>query len=128
MREMVLGHGIDIVDVSRIAGLVERHGQRFLDRCFTRYEQSHCATQPRRFHERLAGRFAAKEAALKALGTGLRHGIEWTDIELTSDPAGAPVLRLTGVAAGIAARRGIIRWSVSISHTSSAAIASVIAE
>lgn len=122
----IVGHGIDIVGVARIAGMVERHGQHFLDRCFTRAEQGYAASG-KRCAEHLAGRFAAKEAALKALGTGWRDGIAWTDVEVVLLPSGRPTLTITGQAAEIAAGLGIGAWLVSISHTEGHAIASVIA-
>jgi len=123
---MIIGHGIDLVDVARIAASVERHGQRFLDRVFTGAEQAYAAGSKRRL-EHLAARFAAKEAALKALGTGWRSGIAWTDVEVISQPSGAPMLHITGRAAEIAAERGIAAWHVSLSHTEFQAMASVIA-
>ena len=122
----IIGHGVDLVDVARIAESVERHGQRFLDRVFTRAEQAYAGESKRRF-EHLAARFAAKEAALKALGTGWRSGIAWTDIEVTTEPSGAPALCITGCAAEIAAERGIAAWHISLSHTEAQAMASVIA-
>src|SRR5689334_16629057 len=86
----ILGHGIDIVETARIRRLVEEHGQHFLDRVFTPGEQAYCARNPKRRYEHLAGRFAAKEAVLKVLGTGWRGGIAWTDIEITKEPSGQP--------------------------------------
>ena len=123
---MIIGHGIDLVDVARIAGSVERHGQRFLDRVFTPAEQAYAAGSKRRM-EHLAARFAAKEAAPKALGTGWRSGIAWTDIEVINLPSGAPALRVTGRAAQLAAERSITVWQVSLTHTAAQAAASVIA-
>jgi holo-[acyl-carrier protein] synthase len=123
----IIGHGIDIVDIDRIARMVHDHGPHFLDRCFTKAEQAYCLP-PRRAHEHLAGRFAAKEAILKALGTGWRGQIAWTDMEILNDPAGKPVLRLEGETARLAAEQGIVRWHLSISHTEKTAVASAIAE
>jgi holo-[acyl-carrier protein] synthase len=91
----ILGHGIDIVETARVKRLVDEHGQRFLDRCFTPDEQAYCSRNPKRYHEHLAGRFAAKEAVLKVLGTGWRGGIQWTDIEVLKEPSGQPKIRLT---------------------------------
>lgn len=122
----IVGHGIDLVEVARIAAMLDEHGQRFLDRCFTPAEQAYKAGSRRRI-EHLAARFAAKEAVLKALGTGLTGGINWTDIEVTNDDAGAPVLTLRGSARVAARRRGMLRWMVSLSHTDSLAMASVLA-
>jgi holo-[acyl-carrier protein] synthase len=124
----ILGHGIDLVEVARIRQMIERHGDHFLERCFTDSERSYAAGSVRRRDEHLAARFAAKEAALKALGTGWRDGIAWTDIEVTHQPSGAPTLKVSGQAGRIAEERRIVRWHVSLSHTDSAAMASVIAE
>ena len=124
----ILGHGIDIVEVARIRRLHRDHGQRFLDRCFTAEEQAYCARSAKRQHEHLAGRFAAKEAVLKALGTGLSHGIRWTDLHITRSPAGGPTLTLIRTAQQVAAARGIRSWTLSISHIESHATASAIAE
>lgn len=122
----IVGHGIDIVEVSRIAQLRAEHGERFLDRCFTAAERAY-AEPNRRADEHLAARFAAKEAVLKALGTGLREGIEWRQIEVVRDAAGCPSLRLTGQADQIARQRGVDAWTISMSHSDAYAVASVIA-
>jgi len=122
----IVGHGIDIVETSRIAQLLEQHEQRFLDRCFTPPEQEYCRRNHRRYHEGLAGRFAAKEAILKVLGTGWRGGIAWTDIEILPEPSGQPRVRLTGECQRIAQALGITRWCVSISHIETHATASAI--
>src|SRR5947208_9442500 len=106
----IIGHGIDIVETERIRELAERHGQHFLDRCFTKTEQDYCTANPKRYFEHLAGRFAAKEAVLKVLGTGWRHGIAWTDIEITKTEAGQPGVALSGECARIAGELGIRRW------------------
>lgn len=122
----IIGHGIDLVDVARIAASIDHHGQRFCDRVFTPAEQAYAAGSKRR-NEHLAARFAAKEAALKALGAGWRSGIAWTDVEVISEPSGAPTLNITGRAAEIAAARGITTWHISLTHTETQAMASVIA-
>ena len=122
----ILGHGIDIVETSRIRQLVEEHGQRFLDRCYTPLEQQYCARNPKRYFEHLAGRFAAKEAVLKVLGTGWRGGIAWTDIEVRPEPSGQPRITLGGECLRIASQLGISRWHVSISHIETHATASAI--
>lgn len=122
----ILGHGIDIVETARIQQMLDEHGQRFLDRCFSPAEQAYCATNTKRYIEHLSGRFAAKEAVLKVLGTGWRGGIAWTDIEVLRDPSGQPKIRLSGECARIAQRLGISRWHVSISHISTHATASAI--
>lgn len=122
----IVGHGIDIVETSRIRALVDEHGQRFLDRCFTEPEQRYCARNPRRYVEHLSGRFAAKEAVLKVLGTGWRGGIAWTDIEILPEPSGQPRIVLSGECLRIATGLGISRWHVSISHIETHATASAI--
>ena len=122
----ILGHGIDIVETARIKQLVEAHGQHFLDRCFTPAEQEYCARSPKRYYEHLAGRFAAKEAVLKVLGTGWRGGIAWTDIEVLKEPSGQPKIALTGESLKIATELGIARWHISISHIETHATASAI--
>ena len=121
----ILGHGIDIVEIDRIEHMIDRHGQRFLDRCFTAAEQGY-AGRMRRMVEHYAGRFAAKEAVLKALGTGWRDGIAWTDIEIARAASGRPSVVLTGVCRETQDRLGILEWSVSISHIRSLATASAI--
>ncbi|HEX8341040.1 MAG TPA: holo-ACP synthase [Tepidisphaeraceae bacterium] len=125
---MILGHGIDIVSVDRIAAMLDEHGQRFLDRCFTPAEQAYCARSEKRYVEHLAGRFAVKEAILKVLGTGWRGGIAWTDMEILPNPLGQPVLTLTGESKIVAERRGIRHWHISISHIETHATGSAIGE
>lgn len=122
----IVGHGIDIVKISRIAGMLAEHGERFLERCFTADERAY-SMRGSRAAEHLAARFAAKEAVLKALGTGWRDGIAWTDVEVVLEPSGRPCVRLTNVAAEIAQRLGIVSWSISLSHTDDTAAASAIA-
>src|SRR5690606_26952028 len=122
----ILGHGIDIVETARIRQLVESHGQRFLDRCFTPGELAYCNRNTKRYFEHLAGRFAAKEAVLKVLGTGWRGGIQWTDIEILRESSGQPRITLTGESQRIAEELGIYRWHISISHIETHATASAI--
>lgn len=124
----IIGHGVDIVPVARIAEMVERHAAHFLERVFTPGERAYADASARRRMEHLAGRFAVKEATLKALGTGWRNGIAWTDIEVVLEPSGRPILALHGEAARAATGAGIRAWHVSISHTDDTAIASVIGE
>ncbi len=122
----ILGHGIDIVETARIRRLVEEHGQHFLDRCFTTGEQQYCSANPKRYYEHLAGRFAAKEAVLKVLGTGWRGKIAWTDIEVLKENSGQPKIALCGECHRIATELGIARWHISISHIETHATASAI--
>jgi holo-[acyl-carrier protein] synthase len=123
----IIGHGIDLVSVSRLARMRADHGQHFLERCFTPAEQAYCQ-DARQSDERFAGRFACKEAILKVLGTGWRGQIAWTDMEILPDKQGKPILTLTGECAKIAANLGIAAWHVSISHAADLAIASAIGE
>jgi holo-[acyl-carrier protein] synthase len=122
----ILAHGVDIVSVARLARSLEQHGDRFLARVFTPAEAAYAASSKRR-DQHLAGRFAAKEAAMKALGTGWRSGIAWTDFEVALEPSGRPFLRVTGEGARISDRMGVAEWRLSISHTDELALASVIA-
>ena len=122
----IVGHGIDIVETERIRKLVENHGQHFLDRVFTEAEQRYCALNPKRYYEHLAGRFAAKEAVLKVLGTGWRGGIAWTDVEVVKESSGQPKIVLTGECERIASELAITRWHISISHIETHATASAI--
>ena len=124
---MIVGTGVDIVEVPRIAETIARFGERFLRRVFTEGEIRYCDAKANRA-ERYAARFAAKEAALKALGTGLRHGVAWRQIEVRRQPGGRPMLALQGKAADIAAQLGMQRASLSLSHTAQHAIAQVILE
>lgn len=123
---MIIGHGIDIVDVNRVAQIVERHGAHLTERVFTQAELDY-ARRGKRTMEHLAARFAAKEAVLKALGTGWTKGIGWTDVEVVSEASGRPAIALHGRAAELAAELGISRWLLSLSHTDTTAVASVIA-
>jgi holo-[acyl-carrier protein] synthase len=124
---MIVGTGVDIAEVPRIKASVERFGQRFLSRVFTPDELRYCLGKSNSA-ERLAARFAAKEAGLKAIGTGLRHGITWHDLEVVRLPGQRPNLRFSGKAAQYAERLGCKRVHLSLSHTREQAIAYVILE
>jgi holo-[acyl-carrier protein] synthase len=124
---MITSHGIDLVDIPRIAQMLADHGTHFLNRCFTPAEQSYCLSHASP-EVHFAGRFAAKEAVLKTLGTGWRGQIAWTDMEILNDPAGSPHLTLKEESAKIAQDLKITHWHISISHTKTHAIASAIAE
>ncbi|MDP7009601.1 MAG: holo-ACP synthase [Phycisphaerales bacterium] len=119
-------HGIDIIDVPRIAAMLEKHGDRFIERCFTKTEQeaADVASEQTRA-ERFAARYAAKEAVLKALGTGLSRGIEWIDVGIARDQ-GSPRVELTGRAAEVALEVGISEWRLSMTHAGGVALASVV--
>lgn len=112
----VLSHGIDLVEIARIARMLADHPERFAEKCFTAAERAYCDRSTRRRAEHYAARFAAKEAVLKALGTGWRDGIAWTDIEIVRADSGAPSIALSGEAARIAGSLGVARWSLSMSH------------
>ncbi|MDY6913858.1 MAG: holo-ACP synthase [Planctomycetota bacterium] len=120
-----LAHGIDMVDCARLQETLQRHGERFLERVFTPAELQYCLGK-RRELEHLAGRFAAKEAVLKVLGTGWRNGINWTDVEIRNEPSGKPTVRLAGRCREIADAMQLADVAVSISHISTHAIASAI--
>ena len=122
----IIAHGIDLVDFPRIKDMVEQHGERFVNRVFTATEQAYAEANKARI-EKLAGRFAAKEAILKLMGTGWRGKIAWTDIEIVNNPAGQPEVTLTGEVEKIANRLGIKHISISITHTANFAIASAVA-
>jgi holo-[acyl-carrier protein] synthase len=124
---MIVGTGVDITEVKRIEAAVERFGDRFLNRVFTPAEVSYCMGKTNAA-ERLAARFAAKEAGMKAIGTGLRHGITWHDVEVVRLPGQRPVLKFSGKAVEFAARLGCKRAHLSLSHTADQAIAHVILE
>lgn len=121
-----LAHGIDLVDFSRIKDMVDSHGGRFLDRIFTKAEQKYADKNKNRI-EKLAGRFAAKEAVLKLLGTGWRGKIKWTDIEVVNNSSGQPKVKLTGQVKKIADKMKIKQISISITHTANFAISSAVA-
>jgi len=123
---MIVGHGVDLVEVARIGRSVERFGDRFLGRVFTPGELAY-ALGRRRAHEHLAARFAAKEAALKALGTGWSGGVSWTEVEVLRQGPGRPGLALHGRAADVAAAAGVGGWLLSLSHTGTHAMASALA-
>jgi holo-[acyl-carrier protein] synthase len=122
----ILAHGIDLVDFDRIEQMLNRHGQHFLERVFTSAEQKY-ASSNRNQIEKLAGRFAAKEAVLKLIGTGWRGSIGWTDIEVINDSSGRPIVQLSGQVKKISETLGISQISISITHTANFAIASAVA-
>jgi holo-[acyl-carrier protein] synthase len=124
---MIVGTGIDIAEVPRIRQSIERFGDRFLQRVFTAGEIRYCDSKANRF-ERYAARFAAKEAAMKALGTGWNHGIRWRDCEVVRMLGGRPTIAFHGKAAEFAAKLGMKNAALSITHTAEQAIAQVILE
>lgn len=124
---MIVGTGIDIAEVPRIAESLTRFGERFLNRVFTEGEIRYCDSKANRA-ERYAARFAAKEAAMKALGTGWNHGVRWRDIEVRRQPGGRPTIVFHGKAAEFAAKLGTRNIALSLTHTEDQAFAQVILE
>jgi holo-[acyl-carrier protein] synthase len=123
----ILGTGTDIVECLRIAQMIERHGELFLTRVYTDHEIAYC-TARKAATQHYAGRWAAKEAVLKALGTGWRRGISWRDIEIRNDRNGSPAVMLSGGAREVMEQAGIRRLHVTISHCRCHAVAFVVAE
>lgn len=121
----VIAHGVDLVHCPRVARVWQTHGDRFLERVYTARERAYCldCKDP---VVRLSGRFAAKEAVMKMLGTGWRGGVEWTDIETLPDPLGKPLVTLHGVTAELARAVGIALVLISLSHAGDYACASAI--
>jgi len=124
---MILGIGTDLAEVVRISKSVERFGDRFLNRIYTASERAY-AMRKANWTERLAARFAAKEAGMKAIGTGLSRGVSWQHFEVANEPSGRPTLRLYGTALAIANSMGVKRISISLTHTKEIAFAVVILE
>lgn len=119
----MLASGVDIIEISRVRRVLERYGQRFLDRVFTPREIAYCAGRA----ANLAARFAAKEATMKALGTGVR-GVGWKDIEVVRQESGAPTVELHGRGKGRAQRLGVVHIALSLSHSREYAVAFVVAQ
>lgn len=124
---MIVGTGIDLAETARIKEALERHGERFSKRVFTPQEIAYCEKFKNKA-ERYAARFAAKEAAFKALGTGWGEGVRWLDVEVTHLPSGKPELVLSGRAQEVARRLSVTRMEVSISHADLYVVAQVIFE
>jgi len=124
---MIVGTGIDIAEVPRIRRSIERFGERFIRRIYTGGEIRYCDSKANRV-ERYAARFAAKEASMKALGTGWNFGVRWVDCEVVRMPGGRPTIKFHGKAAEFAAKLGVRNAALSISHTAEQAIAQVILE
>ena len=123
----ITGIGSDITECKRIVQMLERHPNSFVERVFTDAEISYCTRGKRQSAEHFTGRWAAKEAVLKALGTGWSLGITWRDIEILNEPSGKPFVHLTGVAAEIAREKSITEIQISISHCVSHAVAFAVA-
>ena len=121
---MILGTGIDIIEIDRVARSIERFGERFLDRIFTSGEIAYCSRK-KNAAESFAARFAAKEAGAKALGTGIQHGAAWKELEVQRQPGSRPTLHLSGRASELASQLGVRRIALSLTHSQTIAMASV---
>jgi holo-[acyl-carrier protein] synthase len=124
---MIVGTGVDLAEVPRIKASIERYGERFIRRIYTPAEIAYVERKANKF-ERYAARFAAKEAGMKAIGTGWRRGVTWQDFEVANLPGGKPTMRLHGVAAKFAEKLGVKNISLSITHTAELGMAHVILE
>jgi holo-[acyl-carrier protein] synthase len=124
---MIVGTGVDLAEVPRIRASIERFGARFIERIYTPEEIAYVERKANRY-ERYAARFAAKEAGMKAIGTGWRHGVRWQDFEVANLPSGKPTLRLHGVAGRVADKLGVRNVSLSLTHTAELGMAHVILE
>ncbi len=124
---MIVGTGVDLAEVPRIRASIERFGAKFVERIYTPREIAYVERKANRF-ERYAARFAAKEAGMKAIGTGWRRGVRWQDFEVTNLPSGKPTLRFHGVAAEFAQRLGVRNIALSMTHTAELGMAHVILE
>jgi holo-[acyl-carrier protein] synthase len=125
---MIVGSGVDLAEVPRVRQAIERYGERFLRRIYTEREIAYSERRGVTRFERYAARFAAKEAGMKAIGTGWRHGIAWTDFEVSNLPSGRPTLLFHGVAAQFAERLGVRNVALSLTHTAETALAVVVLE
>ncbi len=123
----IVALGLDLAQVTRIADVLERRGARFAERIFTAGERAYCERRLRAANS-YAGRFAVKEAVMKALGTGWAQGVRWIDIEVVRPPGEAPTVQLHGAALAIAHARGITRWHITITHDAGLAAAVAVAE
>ena len=124
---MIVGTGVDLAEVARIKASIERFGLKFIDRIYTPAEIAYVERKANKY-ERYAARFAAKEAGMKALGTGWSRGVTWRDFEVANLPSGKPTLRFHGAAAQFADRLGVKNVALSITHTSELGMAHVILE
>ena len=124
---MIVGTGVDLAEVPRIRASIERYGEKFIQRIYTPAEIAYVERKANKF-ERYAARFAAKEAGMKAIGTGWRRGVRWQDFEVVNLPTGKPTLQFHGVAAEFANRLRVRNVSLSITHTAELGMAHVILE
>jgi holo-[acyl-carrier protein] synthase len=126
-QTVIVGLGLDIAEIDRMEAAITRHGAAIIERLFTAREAAYCESHRNKF-ERYAARFAAKEAAMKALGTGWRAGVRWRDIEVVRKASGKPTLELQGVARERADKMGVKNISLTITHSGNLALAEVIFE
>jgi holo-[acyl-carrier protein] synthase len=124
---LIVGLGIDIAEVGRVKAAIERYGEPFLRRVYTAKEREYCERFKNKY-ERYAGRFAAKEAAMKALGTGWSRGVRWVDVEVVREKGGRPTIKLAGEAGHVAESLQVKNISLSITHTAEQAFAQVVFE
>jgi holo-[acyl-carrier protein] synthase len=124
---MIVGTGVDLAEVPRIRASIERFGAKFIDRIYTPAEIAYVERKANKY-ERYAARFAAKEAGMKAIGTGWRHGVRWQDFEVANLRSGKPTLHLHGVAARVAETLGVRHIALSLTHTKELGMAHVILE
>jgi holo-[acyl-carrier protein] synthase len=124
---MVIGIGTDLTEIKRVERSIERYGKRFLDRVFTAGEQAYCLRK-KSSGESFAARFAAKEAGAKALGTGISRGVSWREFEVRREYGQRPMLYLSGRAAELADGMGVVRISLSLTHSKDLAVAVVVME
>jgi holo-[acyl-carrier protein] synthase len=120
---MIVGSGVDLAEVPRIREAIERFGDRFVKRVYTAAEIAYVERRRAGRFERYAARFAAKEAGMKAIGTGWRHGVRWQDFEVANLPSGKPTLRFHGKAAEFAERLGVKNIALSLTHTAETGLA-----
>jgi len=124
---VIVGIGLDLAEVDRIRAAIERHGRRFVERIYTPAEIAYVERKQNRY-ERYAARFAAKEAGMKAIGTGWKRGVRWQDFEVVNLPSGRPTLQFHGVAAQVAGGLGVRDTVLSLTHTATQGMAIVILE
>jgi holo-[acyl-carrier protein] synthase len=124
---VIVGTGVDLAEVDRVEAAIRRFGSRFLQRIYTPREIAYADRKANRF-ERYAARFAAKEAGMKAIGTGWHHGVRWLDFEVVNLPSGRPTLLLSGKAAEFAAKLKVTNIALSMTHTNQVSMAYVVLE
>jgi holo-[acyl-carrier protein] synthase len=124
---MIVGSGVDMIEIARIADALARYGDRFCQRIYLPGEIRYCRSK-KNAAESFAARFAAKEAAAKALGTGIQHGVAWRDLEVVRTASGRPTLLFHGRAAAIAGKLGVRNALISLTHSRTEALAQVLLE